>query len=114
VEGEVVDVLQQYRTQVAAIPACSDPDFTNLLARYRAGDEDAGRAIAGSYLALALGLAESLPALPPGLDVLDAVQEANAGLVEALRTFTGATAEEFEGHARRTIHSWLSAPDTEG
>jgi len=104
-----VEALELYRTEVAKLLACADPDFSTRLAQYRAGDEDAGRAITGSCLGMALALVESLPALPAGLDVLDAVQEANAGLVEALRTFTGNTAGEFADHARRTILDWLGA-----
>src|SRR5262245_48616374 len=80
-EGEVVEALELYRAEVAKLPACADPDFSVRLGQYRAGDEEAGRAIIGSCLGMVLALVESLPALPAGCDVLDAVQEANAGLV---------------------------------
>ena len=49
--------------------------------------------------------------LPAGLDLLETVEEANAGLVEALRTFPGATADEFATHVRGTVHAWLDNLD---
>jgi DNA-directed RNA polymerase specialized sigma subunit len=103
--------LELYRTAIAGQPECADPAFSEWLRRYRAGDEAAGRELAGSCLGLALALAESFPDSPPGFTVLDLVQEANAGLVEALHTFTGATAGEFVDHARNTIAAWLNDLD---
>src|SRR5262245_18949029 len=46
-EGETVNELDLYRSHVAKLPECSEADFSNLLGRYRAGDEEAGRAITG-------------------------------------------------------------------
>jgi len=112
-EGPVVESLELYRAEVARVPACADPEFSNRLAEYRAGDEAAGRAITGSCLGMVLALVESLPDLPAGLDLLDAVQEANAGLVEALQTFSGTTATEFGDHARRTVLGWLNSLDAQ-
>ena len=106
--------LEQYRIEVAKLSACADPEFSDCLQRSRAGDEESGRAITGGHLGMALALVEALPELPAGLDLLDAVQEANAGLAEALRTFSGTTAGEFAGHARRTIHAWLAAQGSPG
>ena len=108
-----MESLDIYRTEIAKAPGCEGPDFSDRLIAYRAGDEVAGRAITGSRLGMTLTLVESLPALPAGLTLHDAVQEANAGLAEALHTFTGTTAVEFDEHARRTIHDWLNSLDAQ-
>jgi DNA-directed RNA polymerase sigma subunit (sigma70/sigma32) len=107
----VEETLELYRSAVTAQPECAEPAFSGWLRRFRDGDEAAGRAISGSCLRIALAEVESRPTLPGGLAFLDAVQEANAGLVEALHSFTGSTAEEFVEHARWTIRDWLSNLD---
>jgi len=108
-EGQAVEALELYRTEIAKAPPCSDLDFSDLLRRSRDGDEEAGRVITGSHLGMVLALVESLPELPAGLDLMGAVQEANAGLVEALNTFSGTTAAAFGEHARRAILGWLAS-----
>ncbi len=112
-EEQAVEALELYRAEIAKVPACDGPDFSRRLVEYRAGDEVAGRAITGGRLGMALTLVESLPELLAGLTLLDTVQEANAGLVQALQTFTGTTGGEFDEHARRTIHDWLNSLDAQ-
>lgn len=109
-----MEALELYKIEVAKLAPCADHNFSPRLALYRAGDEQAGRELTGSCLGMVLALVESLPELPAGLDLLETVQEANAGLVEALRTFSGTTVDEFADHARRTIHTWLNTPDVQG
>lgn len=114
-EGKAVEVMELYRAKIADVPLVTDPEFGDLLRRFRAGDEAAGRAISGGHLRMAIEIAESLPEPPAGFDLLDTVQEANAGLWEAIETFPGSTADEFAEHARRTIHHWLAnLPDEQG
>src|SRR3954451_16513156 len=55
-EGPVVEAMELYRAEVSRVPACADPEFSNRLAEYRAGDEAAGRAITGSCLGMVLAL----------------------------------------------------------
>lgn len=107
-EGGAVEVMDLYRAKIADVPKYQDPAFGDLLRQFRAGDEAAGRAITGGHLGMALALVETLPEPPAGLKPIDAVQEANAGLWEALVTFPGATADEFADHARRAVMTWLA------
>ena len=94
-------------------PANSESLFAERIRRLREGDELAGPEISGSYLGAVLDLVESLPTLPRDLNLLDAVQEANVGLVDAIESFTGSTREEFWEHAQRTILDWLHDSDAD-
>ena len=108
-----MEALDLYRIEVSKLPEFAEPEFRNLLQQYRAGDEGAGRAITGSYLGMVLGLVESLATLPSGLTFLDTVEEANAALVEALSSYSGTTADEFAGHVREAVHTWLNTLDAQ-
>jgi hypothetical protein len=105
-----VETLDPYRAEVAKAPACGG-DFPELMRHSRGGDEAAARAITGGHLGMVLGLVESLPALPPGLTLLDTVEEANAALGEAVGTFAGTTADEFAAHVRGAVRAWLDTLD---
>ena len=95
--------LGEYRRVVDQQPACDEAWFAERLTRLRSGDEAAGREISGSCLRLALRLAEEMPNPPASWSLLDLIQEANAGLVEGLASFTGTSAADFLQHARQTI-----------
>jgi DNA-directed RNA polymerase sigma subunit (sigma70/sigma32) len=101
--------LEIYRRLISAQPACEDSWFTDALAKYRAGDEAAGRTISGSCLRLAMQIAEARAAEFGTLSVLDVVQEANVGLMDALKSFTGSCSAEFLTHATQVIHQRLQS-----
>ena len=92
-------------------PANSESLFAERIRRLREGDELAGPEISGSYLETVLEFVEALPVLPRDLNLLDAFQEANVGLVDAIESFTGSTREEFWEHAQQTILAWLNSSD---
>ena len=81
--------LETYRRVVSQQPACEPQFFSEALSRYRAGDESAARSISGSCLRLALAIAEEHSKEAPSSPLLDVIQEANAGLMEAITTFAG-------------------------
>jgi DNA-directed RNA polymerase sigma subunit (sigma70/sigma32) len=95
--------LETYRRVVSEQPACDAQFFSEALSRYRAGDEAAGRTISGSCLRLALAIAEDRSREAPSLPLFDVIQEANAGLMEAIATFSGGELQEFLAHARQRI-----------
>jgi hypothetical protein len=101
--------LEIYRRRLATLPACDAAFFTEALARYRAGDEGAARDISGRCLGLALRLGEERAQELGSIETLEAVQEANRGLWNAIATFTGSDLEEFLRHARECIEERLSA-----
>src|SRR5258708_1181621 len=94
--------LEIYRRPIAVQPTCDDSFFAEALARYRAGNESAARDISGSWLRLALQVVEghSADAASPSFD---AIQEANAGLMEAITTFAGDDLQDFLQHAHERI-----------
>jgi hypothetical protein len=101
--------LDQYKAMLRALPPRDDREFAGVLARYRAGNEQAGREITGSFLRHALDTAERI-AEETGKPLPKAVLEhANAGLVDALESFTGASSEEFARHAEECIRRRLAS-----
>jgi DNA-directed RNA polymerase sigma subunit (sigma70/sigma32) len=95
--------LETYRRVVAEQPTCDPPFFVEALSRYRSGDGSAARSISGSCLRFALALAEERAREAPTLDLFDVIQEANAGLMEAITTFPGAELHDFLDYARGRI-----------
>ena len=107
-------LVARYREHLSSTPSDrSERLFAERLARFRRGDESGWREISGSYLLLVLDWVESLPELPNGLAIDDAIQESNAGLVDAIHSFTGATSDEFWMHAQRTMFDRMNAIDDE-
>ena len=89
----------------------TDELFVDRLDRLHRGEEMAGREISGSYLPVVLELVESLEMLPRGLSIIDTIEAANVGLVDAIQSFEGSTAVEFWQHAQQTIMAWLNTID---
>ena len=105
-------LVNRYRDRLTANqPERSERLFEERFTRYRNGDEAGWREISGAYLLPVLDWVESLSELPPGLSLDDAVQEANAGMVEAIHTFKGSTTDEFWEHAQATMRHWLDTLD---
>jgi DNA-directed RNA polymerase sigma subunit (sigma70/sigma32) len=100
--------LETYRRVIAAQPTCNDSFFTEALARYRAGNESAARDISGSCLRLALQIVET-HSPDPASPSFDAIQEANAGLMEAITTFGGDDFQDFLHYAQERIQQRLAA-----
>ena len=92
-----------YRQQIAAQPLCVDPWFQENLNRLRSGEELAGRLISGSCLRIALEIALNMDIPPAALDTFGRIEEANAGLMEAIGSLAGSSLEEFIPFASRTI-----------
>lgn len=95
--------LERYQTLVAQQPVCDDSWFPAALQEYRAGDELAGRRISAGCLWLALQVAQSRAGDLEHFPLLDLVQEANAGLVDALEGFAGSTTADFVRQATTAI-----------
>jgi DNA-directed RNA polymerase specialized sigma subunit len=88
---------------------CEKEGFGGALAKYRTGDEQAGRKIIGSYLRLALALAESKAQETGEPLPIALLEEANAGLTDALASFTGSDSQEFRCHAEEAIRCRLAS-----
>ena len=105
-------LIERYREFVSSKqPLASDEALCSRLDRYHAGEDLAWREISGSYLKPVLEFVESFPSLPRNLNLLNAVEEANVGLVDAIKTFSGTTRDEFWQHAQQTILAWLNSTD---
>lgn len=102
------DLLTIYRTRVESLTPMDQNAFGTALSQHRAGSEAAGRAISEATLRVALQAAEEYISATRDSNPLDVVQEANAALMHALQTFTGATLVEFEEHARKNVRASLA------
>jgi DNA-directed RNA polymerase sigma subunit (sigma70/sigma32) len=100
--------LEIYRRVIAAQPTCDEVFFSEALVRYRAGDQAAARDISGRCLRMALQLAEG-HAADPAAPSFDAIQEANAGLMEAITTFAGGNLQDFLHYAQVRIEQRLTS-----
>ena len=101
--------LDTYRHLVAEQPACEARFFAQALAEYRAGDESAARKLSASCLRLALKYAEEQAANGSGsVPIFDLIQEANAGLMEAITTFPGEEMQEFLRYAHERMQQRLA------
>ena len=96
-----------YRQQIDEQPLCVDPPFQEYLSRYRAGDEIGARWISGSCLRIAYEIAMNMDDPPPALDLFDRIEEANAALMYAIKSFGGSSADEFIPYARQAIKARL-------
>jgi DNA-directed RNA polymerase sigma subunit (sigma70/sigma32) len=108
-DGLVDDWLQQYSSAIDEQPVCEDSWFQEQCRNLHAGDEQAGRRISGSCLRFALKIAQRRAAEFPECHLLDVVEEANAGLMDAVLTFKGSSRDEFLQHAETRIHERLNA-----
>lgn len=100
--------LEKYQTMIETQPSCDDPWFAEMWSKYQTGDEYAGRCISGSCLRLALCIAQDRTGDYPDFALLDLVQEANAGLADALQSFSGGNAVSFREHATGAIYNRLA------
>jgi histidinol-phosphatase len=76
------EALALYLQEARKLPQIAETDEQDLLARARAGDRAARKAVAESYLELAAMLA--LKHRPPGMREIDAIQEANVALMRLI------------------------------
>lgn len=85
------DWLEQYQGQIEQQPTCEETWFQEQWRNSQSGNEAAGRNISGSCLRLALRIAQQRAVQFPERDLVDFVEEANAGLMEAVLSFGGVT-----------------------
>jgi DNA-directed RNA polymerase sigma subunit (sigma70/sigma32) len=110
-EVAVQPALEVYEAELRRLTEganCTDPWFTEQLARARTGDEDAGRAICGSCLKLVLEIAKKEWRAESPLNMLEWVQEGNAVLMKFVKRFTGSGAEEFLRQLGQQIPAWFT------
>ena len=106
------NLVERYREFVSSKQAlASDEALRSRLDRYHAGEDLAWREISASYLKPVFEFVESFPSLPRNLNLLNVVEEANVGLVDAIKTFSGTTRDEFWQHAQQTILAWVNSTD---
>jgi hypothetical protein len=90
--------IDLYRQQIHQIPKPGDKWFATALAEYRARrDDDSLREICGRSLRQTLAEADEFCRYHTEINLLDAVQEANAALVAAVKSFSGGSLAEFRG-----------------
>jgi len=104
--------LYKHAVPWADLPALDETWFPEALAKSRAGDQDSTRDICGRCLHIPL--AEEKYPQHVDFDPLELVQEGNDALVQALREFTGSSADEFsrftESCVRHRIELILDHP----
>jgi DNA-directed RNA polymerase sigma subunit (sigma70/sigma32) len=103
----VTSALDTYRQHVLAQPTCEAQWFAQALVRFRGGDEAAAREISARCLQVALRFAEDRAACLSSHPLFDLIQEANAGLMVAIRTFDGHSLAEFLTHAEEQMNQRL-------
>jgi len=96
---------QMYEAAIRSVPNGYDEAWLGAqLARRRVGDETASRAISERCLRTVFEIAvEECRLLHADDKLLDAVQEGNAALVDAISGFAGASAAEFAAHLRSAV-----------
>lgn len=99
----------KYQAMVDAQPICDDSWFQEQWRKKQSGDETAGRLISGSCLRFALQIAQQRAAEFPECHLLNVIEEANAGLMEAVLSFGGGSKEDFLHHAEACIDARLAA-----
>lgn len=99
--------LSIYRQRVREQPICTDVWFVETLARARAGDVAARRAIQGSCSSRVLSVVEARYADRDEDDLLDLVQDANVAVDTVVESFAGETAVAFLAHLDEAIERQL-------
>ena len=99
--------LETYRQHVLGQPICEAQWFAAALGRFRGGDGAASREISARCLHLALRFAENRAVLLPTYPLFDLIQEANAGLMQAVTTFEGTDLPEFLRFAEEQMNQRL-------
>ncbi len=101
------DWLDQYRAIIEQQPTCEEAWFQDRWRLCQAGDEMAAREISGSCLRFALQIAQARAADFPQYHLLDVVEEANAGLMNAVQSFRGGNKDDFVRFAEVCIQQRL-------
>jgi hypothetical protein len=99
-----MNAQEVYRRKIQQTAELDDSWFGAALVASRAGDDAARRKISGSSLRHVLRVVEGRSG---GEHVLESVQDANAAVLEAIRSFTGATVAEFLPHVERCVNDKL-------
>lgn len=95
------EALALYLQEARKLPQIAEADERDLLARARAGDRAARKAVTESYLELAAMLA--LKHRPPGMREIDAIQEANVVLMRLIDGSADRPAAELPDAVRRHL-----------
>ncbi len=98
------DPVAFYLRHVGAIPALARDEEIELYQHVLAQDQQADSArkrLIDSNLAMVVSIAEGHR--DAGMHVLELIQEGNAGLMLALRTFRGDSVESFSDHAAACV-----------
>lgn len=99
--------LETYRQHVLGQPICEAQWFAAALGRFRGGDEAAAKEISARCLHVALRFAEDRAVSLPSHSMFDLIQEANAGLMQAVTTFDGGDLPEFLRFAEEQMNQRL-------
>ena len=100
------DPVQFYLREVRGIQPLTPHEETELLRRVRAQDEhaeSASRRLIEGNLALVVSIVDRHSSA--GISMLDLIQEGNAGLFQALGTFTEDSGQSFSEHAAKCIEA---------
>lgn len=97
------DTLAAYRLKIRSLQQMTDNSFAHAIRQYRAGNEYVGRLISEGMLYVALETAERYMQSYDRYDPFDFIQEANAGLQDAIHSFSGIALVEFADFARAQI-----------
>ena len=94
-------VMRDLRRQARLSPPLETAEQDRLLVRSAAGDKSSQDRVVAANLGMVIRLAEARD--DKGLSVPDLVQEGSLGLVDAVRTFSGSGANDFEAFAQRKV-----------
>ena len=100
-------VLRDLRKQARLSPPLHGSEQDRLLANSAAGDKTSLDKLVAANLAMVIRLAEARD--DKGLSVPDLVQEGSLGLVDAVRTYPGSGAQDFEAFAEKKVGDQMDA-----
>ena len=103
--------MEMYERAVGSMPSVSDEYWlAEQLAKCRAGDETALRQISERCLAMVLEIAKNAGGGTLADDqLLDAVQEGNAALINAIGEFRGSTTVEFVSQIANVVQARVAS-----
>jgi RNA polymerase primary sigma factor len=93
--------MRDLRRQARLNPPLETAEQNRLLVRSAAGDKSSQDRVVAANIGMVIRLAEARD--DKGMSVPDLVQEGSLGLVEAVRTFSGSGASDFEAFAQRKV-----------
>jgi RNA polymerase primary sigma factor len=103
------DPLKWYLDEISTFRSLTEEEEAGLAQHVLTGDEhaeSAGRCLLEANLSVVVSIAERR--CPPGIKMLDLIQEGNVGLALALKTFPGRVSERFSVYAATYIENALS------